>query len=214
MGQARVLGSQISRVKKVLLLAYDGAATVGSNRRLGHNTANDHVSAKSRSLYPSIERRSLLPPEVEPDRDNDEHNSDVEALDGADQAAPVLSEQVAGTGDTRHPGNCAQEIEDGERAPTHTQDAGKRTRKNSHPEDEAGKENGSSAMASKKFFPAIESLLPNAKQILVTLEQWTSTIVAEHVTEIISQSGRARGYDDDPSEMQFVLGVGEKTRQQ
>src|ERR1700721_1501940 len=99
------------------------------------------MSPQNREVLSLDRAATLLPPEVEPDRDNDEHNGDVEALDGADQAAPVLSEQVAGTGDTRHPGNCAQEIEDGERAPTHTQDAGKRTRKNSHPEDEAGKEN-------------------------------------------------------------------------
>src|ERR1022692_3417565 len=96
---------------------------------------------QNRELLSLGRAAALLPPEVEPHRDNDEHNGDVEAFHGANQAAPVLSEQIACAGDTRHPCNRAQEIEDRERAPTHSQDTGKRARKNSHSEDEAGKEN-------------------------------------------------------------------------
>src|ERR1700687_737484 len=126
----------------------------------------------------------------------------------------MLPEQISGAGNAGDPESRTEEVEESKRSPAHSQHAGQRPRKNAQSEDEAGKENGGCAVAGKHFLAAFQRGRLNPKESLIAIEQRTPPIVAYDIADVVAERGGTRADHDDPSEMELMFGIGEKTCQQ
>jgi hypothetical protein len=157
---------------------------------------------------------AVSPPQKQRHDYSDNQDRDIEALHDLEQGAPVLAEEVAGACDYGDPEGGSEEVEEGEGSPAHAEDSGEGAGEDAEAEDEAGKENGDGAVAGKEFFAAFESGGRDAKESCVAVEERPASVVAESVAEIVSDGSSAGGDDDDPSEMEFVFGIGEEASEQ
>ncbi len=126
----------------------------------------------------------------------------------------MLAEQISGAGDAGDPEGRAEEVEESKRSPAHAQYSGQRSGENAQAEDKAGKENCSCAVAGEHILTAFQRGWRNPEDTLIAIEQWTPAIVADGVADIVAERGGAGGNHDDPSEMEPVFGIGQKTCQQ
>src|SRR5437660_4721148 len=126
----------------------------------------------------------------------------------------MLSEQISGAGDAGHPDSRAQEVEENKRPPAHAKDAGQRSGENAQTEDEAGKENGGRSVAGKHVLAAFQRCRRNSEDPSIAIEQRAPAIVADGIAQVVAERCGARGNHDDPSEMEPMLGIGQKTCQQ
>src|ERR1017187_6116390 len=149
---------------------------------------------------------------------NDRHrgncNRNIEALHGAQQAAPVLAEEISGDGNARGPDGRTHEIEKNIRLPAHAQRSGKGSGENTQPEDEAGKENGGRAVAVKHFLTALQGSGGNPKEALIAIQQPTPAVKTNRIAETAPECPGASGDNNDPAEVELVFGVSQKTGQQ
>ena len=126
----------------------------------------------------------------------------------------MMTEQISGTGHEADPNRRTQKVEKRKCSPAHAQHSGQRPGESPHAEDEAGKENGGCPVAGKHFLAALQRGWRNPKNALIAIEQRTSAIVAESVTEITAERGGNGGNYDDPAESELVFGIGQKTSHQ
>src|ERR1700675_1542547 len=126
----------------------------------------------------------------------------------------MLPEQIAGAGDAGDPEGRPEEVEESKRPPAHAQDAGQRSGKNAQAEDEAGEENCGGAVVGKQVFAALQRGRLDPKESLGAIEQRTPAIMAEGVAQDVAERCGTGCHDNDPSEMEPVFGIGEKTCQQ
>src|SRR3984893_2318610 len=126
----------------------------------------------------------------------------------------MLPEQIAGAGDAGDPEGRSEEVEESKRSPAHAQDAGQRSGKNAQAEDEAGEENCGGAVVLKQVLAALHRGRLDPKESLVAIEQRTPAIMAESVAQIVAERCGTGCQDNDSSDMEPVVGIGEKTCQQ
>ena len=126
----------------------------------------------------------------------------------------MLTEQVSGAGDAGNPDGRTQEVEESKSSPLHAQDAGQRAGENSHAEDETGKKNGGGAVAGEHSLAAFHHGRRDPEETLIAIKQGTPAMEADGVAQFAAEGGGTGGNHDDPSEMELVFGIGEKTGQQ
>src|SRR6266403_5187961 len=126
----------------------------------------------------------------------------------------MLPEQISGAGDAGDPESRTEEVKESKCSPAHAQDAGQRTGKNAQAEDEAGEENGGCSVASEHVFAAFQRCRRNSKDALIAIEQRTPAVMADGIAEIVAECGGSRADHNDPSEMEPVFGISQKTCQQ
>src|ERR1700676_493895 len=126
----------------------------------------------------------------------------------------MLAEQVSGAGNASDPDCCAKKVEESKSSPAHTQHAGQRSGENAQSEDEAGKENGGCAIAGKHSLAAFQRRRLDPKESLRAIKQRTPAVVSDGIAQIVAERGGTGSDHDDPSEMELVFRIGEKTSQQ
>jgi len=126
----------------------------------------------------------------------------------------MLAEKISGAGDRGDPDGRTQKVENRKGSPAHAQHSGQRSGEDSQTEDEAGKEYGGRTVAGEYFLAALQRGGGNPKEALIAIEQGTSSIVADGVTQVVAKSSGTGSDHDDPSQMEPMFGIGEKTCQQ
>ncbi len=126
----------------------------------------------------------------------------------------MLAEQIPGAGDAGDPDGRTQEVEESKGSPAHAQHSGQRSGENAQAEHEAGKENSGGAVAGEHILSAFQRCRRNPEDTLIAIEQRTPAIMAEGVADIVAERGGRCGDHDDPSEMESMFGIGQKTCEQ